>query len=161
MKKYSLVVLGLLCLCVSFNFGQETVSIDELKNKFKEKYENKEVVIEGSVAAEKRVDTETEKQYYVQDLDKSASSIQIRTNKLLPEANTNVRIRGLALMDEDSSDIYIQELERNLFLRLGLKDMFLALPTWIKILLSGMMLGFIVMVVVLVIFIKRQKKRAS
>lgn len=161
MNKCSLVVLGLLCLCVSFSFGQETISIDEVKNKFEEKYENKEVLIEGLVTAKKRVDTETVKQYYVQGLEKAASSIQIRTNKPFPEANTELRIRGLALIDENSGEIYIQELERNAFLRMGLKDMFLSLPMWIKILLAGMMVGFFVLIVVLVIFIKRQKIKLS
>jgi len=108
MKRFSILLIFLI-LSSFFIFCQNNISIDELKNNF-QKYKGEKIILEGWIAAEQRVDTETIKSFYLRD--RYGSLIQIRTDKSLPDINAHIEVQGVALEDPDFGDIYIQELSR-------------------------------------------------
>jgi hypothetical protein len=94
--------------CIAW--AQDPIPVKELKQNFDRIYKNEEVRIHGQVSAEKRVDSQTYKGFYLKD--RFGDLILVRTTSPLPEISSFVTVTGVALRDADTGDVFVSETRR-------------------------------------------------
>jgi hypothetical protein len=86
------------------------VSVDQLRRDFDARYKNELVAVRGWVDTERRVPSRTFKGYYLKD--RYGSLILVRTTRPLPEITAEIAVKGVALRDADSGDVFLSETNR-------------------------------------------------
>ena len=94
--------------CIAW--AQDPIPVKELKQNFDRTYKNEEVRVHGQVSAEKRVDSQTYKGFYLKD--RFGDLILVRTTAPLPEISSFVTVTGVALRDADTGDVFVSETRR-------------------------------------------------
>jgi hypothetical protein len=106
----ALTLAGLAAGPTSVALGQDALSVDQLRHDFDTRYKDELVTVRGWVDTERRVASRTFKGFYLKD--RYGALILIRTTKALPDITVEIVVRGVAIRDAESGDIFLSEVSR-------------------------------------------------
>ncbi len=105
------ICLAAVLLLAPASSAQDAVSVRELRMSFDSTYKNELVAVHGWVSTEKRVLSKTFKGYYIKD--RFGDFLLIRTTQQLPDINSELDVKGVAVRDADTGDVYLTETTRD------------------------------------------------